>query len=251
MSKNNYNQLGNIQSAISTLRRYNQYLLFSVDENTFDNPLLVDYFEKPLDDGIEGKVEKVLSVAAVKTVIDNLNIPQERKVKVAIKNASDLREAMRYAKLEYHLEVKKTISVQEYNRRKRAIPLVRRVARLEQIKKYATNISIRLIINAVAGHNVAIAVGVIQLVWRFLPDNVRNSLVMKSKKICDKAIVTLKNYLKKVKSTAIGQRIGTVVNLAERKIMPKIQPIYEKVKAKIQQVKDIAKSRLICDEEGI
>ena len=40
MAERDFDKLGNIQSALETLRQYNQYVLFPVDESVFENPAL-------------------------------------------------------------------------------------------------------------------------------------------------------------------------------------------------------------------
>ncbi|MBQ6165867.1 MAG: hypothetical protein IJK41_00315 [Muribaculaceae bacterium] len=247
MSNSRLNDLGNIQSAINTLRRYNKYLLFSVDEKLFEHQLLVDYFENPLDDEIEESVENILCVAAVKTVLDNPNIPEDKKLNIAEKNARDLREAMRYAKLEYHAMVKGTVSVQEYNRRKRAIPLVQLVAKIAVTKKYATELSIIIIIKIIENYSFVLAAGlsICRILWKYLPAEVRNSLLLKSKEICDKAIKTLKNYSQEWRSTPLGKMIGHFVQKIEIKMVPHLRVLWNKAKTKVEQIKDKIKSQVL------
>ena len=58
MIKRDFDKLGSIQSALETLRQYNQYVLFPVEEGVFEDPALLEYFESPLDSPIERDVEK-------------------------------------------------------------------------------------------------------------------------------------------------------------------------------------------------
>ena len=160
MSKRNFNKQADIQAAFKTLRQYNQYVIFPVSEDAFNDPLLEEYFEKPLDDTIEAKVEKILSVAAVRTVYDNPNIPDSKKEAIAKKNAREIREAMRIAKLEYHAQIKGNVTVKEYKRRK-AIPIVAKAARIKRLTKTAKNLTIKGLVRVIAGPvaSVGITVG--------------------------------------------------------------------------------------------
>ena len=56
MNTHNFNELSNIQSALTTLRQFNRYALFPVSNTVFDSPLLIEYFESPLDAKVERKV---------------------------------------------------------------------------------------------------------------------------------------------------------------------------------------------------
>lgn len=196
MSDHCYNELSNIQLAFNTLCRYNKLLSFPVPEKTFANPLLTEYFESNLDDQIEAYVEKILSVAAASIVYDTLELPQKIKKKLALKNARELREAMRYAKLEYHAMVKRDIFVPEYNSRKRSLSIVQRAARLERVKKYATVVTVRFFAKALIGDYSDLIICSSLLIWKFLPDNIRNLLARNTKNICGRAIITIKNYRK-------------------------------------------------------
>ena len=234
MSYSRLNQLGNIYSAINTLRRYNKYLLFSIDEKFFENKFIVEYFETPLDDEIETKVETILSVAAIMTVRSNPNIPEDKKQHVALMNARYLRETMRYAKLEYHATVKGIVTVQEYNRRKRAIPLVQIVAKLSEAKKCA--LTVLSLIRIISGYKCfAVIYTTSKLLWEILPIEVRKSLIMNSKEICDNALGTLHNYYEEMKSTEVGRAIGYVVLKTETKIKLQIQRLWEKAQYELQQ----------------
>ena len=89
MKEQYYNELSNIQIAFKTLRQYNQYALFPVTESLFDNPILLEYFDSPLDAPIERKVEKILCAAAAKSIYENKNISPKRKEACAKRAARD------------------------------------------------------------------------------------------------------------------------------------------------------------------
>ena len=134
MNAYRFNQLANIHVALSTLRQFNQYVLFPVPEKEFDNPIILDYFLSQLDSSTEKTVEKMVCVAAVKYIFDNPNIPAQNKEQSAKNTARDIREVMRYAKLEYHAKVQ-NLSIPEYNRRKRSILIVKRIAKIKKAKE--------------------------------------------------------------------------------------------------------------------
>lgn len=237
MAKHNFTELGNIQSAFSTLRQYNQYALFPVSENIFENPVLLEYFSTPLDAPIEKSVEKIVSVAAAKAVYENSNIPGFNKERSARNTARDVREALRYAKLEYHAQTQ-GLSHKEYMRRKRAISLVKRAAKIKIAKSLAKNMTITAFATMIAGPlGGSVALGS-RLLWKFLPEKVKKPIISAAKVVKEKAITVLKKAGNYIKSTRIGKK---VLNIVE-KISPVVQATGRKIATATRKVVDFAKS---------
>jgi hypothetical protein len=237
MSKQNFNELGNIQAALSTLRQYNQYVLFPVSETVFDNPVLLEYFSTPLDAPIEKTVEKIVSVAAAKAVYENPHIPVFNKERSARNTARDVREAMRYAKLEYHAQAK-GLSHKEYMRRKRDIAIIKRATKIKIAKGLAKNVTITAFSTLIAGPvGGSVALGS-RLIWKFLPEKVKKPIANAAKVVKEKAIATIKNCCNYIKSTKIGKKIT--------KIIEKTSPVFQEAGKKIayvgRAVVDCAKS---------
>ncbi len=230
MNKHNFNELGNIQAALSTLRQYNQYALFPVSETVFDNPVLLEYFSTPLDAPIEKTVEKIVSVAAAKAVYENPNIPDFNKERSARNTARDVREAMRYAKLEYHAQTK-GLSHKEYMRRKRNIAIVKRAAKIKMAKGFAKNVTITAFASLIAGPiGGSVALGS-RLIWKFLPEKIKTPIISAAKVVKEKAIKTIKTFCNYIKSTKIGKKVAKVVE--------KISPAIQKFGAKLTQAKRV------------
>ena len=202
MNEHHFNQLGNIQVALSTLRRFNQYVSFPVPEKEFNNPIFLDYFLSPLDSSTEKTVEKMVCVAAVKYVFDNPNIPDQNKEQSAKNTARDIREVMRYAKLEYHAKVQ-SLSVPEYNRRKRSILIVKRIAKIKKAKE------------------------------------IKEEIISVAKEKTENAIKTINNCVDTIKSTVFGKRIVEYWS----EICPSINRITDKVQSKAKTIIDIIKSQ--------
>ena len=237
MSKHYFNELGNIQAAFSTLRQYNQYALFPVDETVFENPILLEYFSTPLDAPIEKTVEKIISVAAAKAVYDNPNIPNFNKERSARNTARDVREALRYAKLEYHAQ-KKGLSVDKYNKRKRSLAIVKRAAKIRMAKGLAKNVTITTFATIVAGPiGGSVALGS-RLIWKFLPEKVKKPIVKAAKVVKQAAVNTIKNCYSFIKSTTIGKKIGKLVE----KVSPIVNKVVTKTKNAVKRLTDYAKS---------
>lgn len=224
---NNYGNLGSIKSAFQTLRRMNHFVLFPVDEKEFSNPLLIEYFESPLGSPIEKKVEKVLGVAAAQAVMDNDDIPQVNKIRSAKNTARDIRDVMRFAKLEYHKK-EKGLSYLEYEKRRKAIPILERISKVKMGKRIAKNMTIMNFAAYVGGPIGTSVVFVGRLVWRFIPEKVRKVVRANAKDIKEQAKSAIRKGVEKLKTTTIGK---TMI-----KIVDKVKPYYEKAKDTVTKV---------------
>ena len=237
MNNREFNKLGNMQAAFNTLRQYNHYVLFPVDEKVLKNPMLETYFDAPLDARMERNVEKAVCVAAIKAVYDNPNIPQRNKERSARNTARDIREAMRYAKLEYKSTTNE-LTPQEYNRRKRSIPIVRRATKIKMAKGIAKNATIAAIATAVAGPiGGATAVGA-RLAWKFMPDKIKKPIVKKVTELKERAINTISNCVSYVRSTSVGQKIEKAVET----VKPYVSKAVDTVKTVAKKAWDTVKS---------
>ena len=237
MNKYNFDELGNIQAAFSTLRQLNQYVLFPVSEETFDNPLLIEYFDSPLDSPIEKKVEKIISVAAAKAVFDNPNIPSFNKKRSARNTARDIREAMRAAKIEYHAQTDR-IGVPEYNRRKRSLQILKRVAKFNMAKGIAKNMAITAFATLIAGPIGGSIAFASRITWKFLPEKIKKKIQNAANAIMNKAINVIDNCCNYIEST----KVYKIVEKAIDKVRPAIEKVGKKVIEYAQRVIDFAKS---------
>lgn len=237
MAERDFDKLGNIQSALETLRQYNQYVLFPVDESVFENPAFEEYFNSPLDSPIERDIEKIICVAGINAVYDNPNIPAINKKRSARNTARDLREAMRYAKLEYHAE-KKDLKHKEYNRRKRAIPIVRRRMKVQMAKTLAKNTAITTIATVIAGPIGGGAVLGGRLLWRFMPDKIKKPIQKAAKEVKEKAVSVLESTVDYIKSTSVGKVVQKAIDV----VKPTVTNVVDTAKKVYTKVKDFAKS---------
>lgn len=226
MLERDFDKLGNLQSALRTLRQYNQYVLFPVDESVFENPALEEYFNSPLDAPIEREVEKIICVAGIKAVYDNPNIPAQNKQQSARKTACDLRQAMRIAKIEYHA-AEKDLSHKEYNRRKRAIPIVDRRMKVQMAKTIVKNASISTMATVVAGPIGGAATLASRFVWRLLPRSIKESVQKEAETIKEKAFTVIENTYECIKTTSAGKKIEEVKQKA-RPIIDNLKRIGKK-----------------------
>lgn len=238
MNAYRFNQLANIHVALSTLRQFNQYVLFPVPEKEFDNPIFLDYFLSPLDSSTEKTVEKMVCVAAVKYIFDNPNIPAQNKEQSAKNTTRDIREVMRYAKLEYHAKVQ-NLSIPEYNRRKRSILIVKRIAKIKKAKEILKIASITKFATLIAGPIGGDIVLAIRLIWTFLPKEIKEEIISVAKEKTEDAIKTINNCVDTIKSTEFGKRIVTYWS----EICPSINRITDKIQSKAKAITDIIKSQ--------
>ncbi len=237
MSEHNYGELASIQTAFDTLREYNQFLLFSLDDKTLDIPELKEYFESPLDDPIEKRVESIVSAAAVRMIYSNPNIPQKNKQKVAIQTARDSRQALQIAKVEYHAQTK-NLSVREYERRKAAIPLIRRAMMCRNAIRKGVKTSVNILIHYVFGPvGIAVKQGAM-FAWSVIPQPVRDTIKRTATEVVEKATTIIGNCVEAIRHTAVGRKVEQVV----QKVAPIISRGVEKVKKKTRAFVDRMKS---------
>lgn len=249
MSERIFGHLSDIKVAFKKLNMYNDYLWFSVDEQTFNNPLLVEYFEKPFDDPIEARVEKIISAAAVAAVYDNPHISDKQKKRIADKNAKDLRNAMRLAKLDYHAYVKDDISVKNYARRRQGIELVERIAMAKRLKKIKKHLTIRGLADLMTSSLGLPPVGgwVVtgsRMVWSLVPQRVRKPLEQKAKEIKQKTVTVIRNTCDEIKESFQNSKVGKKVIATVEKAKPYLEKVKNKVVAVKETVKDKVKSLL-------
>lgn len=237
MKKRNFNKAGRVKAALKILRQYNDYVMFPLSEDALNDPLLVQYFETPLDNAIEATVEKILAAAAIKTVYDNPNIFKSKREACAKKNAQEIKEAMRIAKLEYRVRVKKdTLNVLDYEERKAAIPLIRKAARIKKLKKIGKYLTIRAFASAVGGYVADTVVWAGRLVWKVIPDSVRKPLVKAAKEVKEEALKTINKCTDYLKNTQVGKAVKRVAEKAKpyvNKAVQKIKTVGRKLRDKL------------------
>ena len=244
MVQRDFNKLTNIQTAMDTLRMYNNFVLFPASEEILQNPALEVYFNSPLDSPVERKIEKMICVAAIRSVYENPNIPKMNKERAARATARDLRAAMQKGKIEFKAAARE-LDVPEYNRRNRSNIIVKRAAKVKMAKSLLKNVSITALAGAVAGPiGVSVAVGT-RILWRFLPDKIKQPIEKRIEEAKEGAYNILKNTVTKVKntyeafkSTSVGQKVEAVVQAAK----PIVTKAKEAVVKVTKKVLDYAKS---------
>lgn len=233
MVQRDFNKLANIQTAMDTLRMYNNFVLFPASEEILQNPALEVYFNSPLDSPVERKIEKMICVAAIRSVFQNPNIPKMNKERAARATARDLRAAMQKAKIEYKAAAGE-LTVPEYNRRNRSNVIVKRAAKVKMAKSLLKNASITALAGVVAGPiGAGVAIGT-RTLWRFLPDKIKQPIEKRIKEAKEGAYNILKNTVTKVKntyeafkSTSVGQKVEAAVQ-AVKPIVTKVKEAAEK-----------------------
>lgn len=246
MSQRDFNKLGNIQAAMDTLRMYNNLVLFPATEEMLENPALEAYFNSPLDDPIERKVEKMICVAAIRAVYENPDIPKMNKERAAKATVRGLRAAMQAAKLECKTSSPE-LTVQEYNRRKRSNVIVKKAAKVKMAKSLLDNVTITALAGAVAGPvGASVAVGT-RILWRFLPDKIKVPVEKRINQVKEGAYNVLKNTARIVnktyeafKSTAVGQKVEKAVNA----VKPYVTKAKEKIDKGVKKAVNFVKSFL-------
>lgn len=223
MSGYKFGELANIQVALSTLREFNQYVRFPISDTLLDSPILSKYFSTPLDSPDEKEIEIIVSIAAAKAVFDRSNIQDySGKEELATEIARDVRDAMRFAKLEYVAQTT-NLSHQEYVRRKRSIPLVKRIAWLKIIKERVALYAIKSVAVAIAGTPGGNIVLGTYFIWKLFPQEVKDNLLSRTRDTTRKAVTIIKNCCNHIKSRKMGEIIVSY--------MKEIIPLQEKLKS--------------------
>lgn len=246
MEQRDFNKLGNIQAAMDTLRMYNNFVLFPATEEVLQNPALEAYFNSPLDDPIERKVEKMLCVATIRAVYQNPDIPQINKERAAKATARGLRSALQISKLEHYASTHE-MKVEEYNRRKRSNYIVKKAVKVKMAKRLAKNVTITTLAGVVAGPiGASVAVGS-RILWGFLPDKIKKPIEKKVSEVKEKAYNTLRNTATVVrnkyeafKSTEVGKKVEKAVNA----VKPYVAKAKEVIVKSATKVKNFIKSFL-------
>lgn len=241
MAQRDFNKLANIQTAMDTLRMYNNYVLFPASEEILQNPVLEVYFNSPLDSPIERNIEKMICVAAIRSVYQNPNIPQMNKERAARNTARDLRAALQKAKTEFKAAIGE-LGVPEYNRRNRSNVIVKRAAKVKMAKSLLKNASITALAGVVAGPvGATVAIGT-RILWRFLPDKIKQPIEKRIDEVKEGAYNILKNTVTKVKntyetfkSTSVGQKVEAAMQ-AVKPIVTKTKEVVVKVAKKAWDV---------------
>lgn len=235
MIQRDFNKLGSIQAAIDTLRMYNNYVLFPATEEVLQNPALEAYYNSPLDDPIERKVEKILCAAVVRTVYNNPDIPQNNKEQAARATARGFRAALQISKLEYYASTHE-MKVNDYNRRKRGNYIVKKATKIKMAKTFVKNITITALAGVVAGPiGASVAVGT-RILSHFLPDKIKEPIQQGAREVKEAALNTLENTVEYIKSTRVGEVVQKAIDVVKptiKKVYDTGKKIYSKLKAKI------------------
>ena len=144
---------------------------------------------------------------------------------------------MRYAKLEYHA-AEKELTHKEYNRRKRAIPIVRRRMKVQMAKTLAKNTAITAIATVVAGPLGGGAVLAERLLWRFMPDKLKKPIQKTAKEVKEKAVSVLERSVDYIKSTSVGKVVQKAIDV----VKPTVTKVVDTAKKVYNKAKDFVKS---------
>lgn len=91
--------------AMNQLFHYNVWATFSLDESSYQEDILLKYFDAEFGDTIEQDIENVIIAAVTKTVYEKNYIPEKNKKEFAKKCARQHIDALRLAKTIYYEHV--------------------------------------------------------------------------------------------------------------------------------------------------
>ncbi len=104
-------------ASIAKLRNTKFMTFAKVDASVLgDEQRLMEYFEAPFDSDVDRELEKIAATAAIRSTYSSKFIPNSWKNRIAQRQARQVVEMLRYAKLDYKYATS-DIYADEYNRR--------------------------------------------------------------------------------------------------------------------------------------
>lgn len=246
---NSTNQ-GALKSALISLRRYIKGMYWNVELPDFDESAFEEYFNCN-DSSKNATFEKFIGLAAVEAVYNDPDLSIKEKEQVSRRCSRELQDAFRGAKNDYLLATEQ-IDQKEFERRKKAIPIVRKVTTIDTVKKivkkafanapksYAKKVVkdsvIRTIstatgtaIGGIPGFLVGLAVGIaIETAIALTPQPVKDKIKETGKELVNGAVNIVKKTSEKLAKSSIGEKATSIVKKASEVVETKVAPVVSK-----------------------
>lgn len=206
-----------------------------------DETRLMEYFEAPFDSDVDRELEKIAATAAIRSTYSSKFIPNSLKNDIAQRQARQVVEALRYAKLDYKYESEEPIPVKEYQRRLKENKVAQKAAIVKAVKNRlifeGTRIGVAAamgLITASLGVATAPAAVVAAVTWA--------TVTAVSVLVPEKVKTKVKSVLRNVTHNCVGMAktaIKAMVNTGKKackKIAEKVAPVVEKAATTLERV---------------
>lgn len=239
-----------LKSALISLRSYIKGMYWNLELPNFDESAFEEYFNCN-DSSKNAEFEKFIGAAAIEAVYTDPDLSIKEKEQVSRRCSRELQDAFRGAKNDYLLATGQ-IDPKEFERRKKTLPIVRKVTTIETVKKivkkalgnapksYAKKVVKDKVITAIttatgtaiggpAGFVVGLAVGAaIDAAIALTPQPVKDKIKETGKELVNGAVNIVKNAAKDLAKSSIGEKATSIVKKASEVVETKVAPVVSK-----------------------
>ncbi len=199
--------------ALKRINYHNHFVWYGIPKTTFEIPEIIRGLDAPFNSDEEKVAKKMLVAASTEAIMSNPGIPQNRKERMARKNADEIQQAFDLTKLEIA-----PMSKPERERRERENVIAGRVKMFNRgkaiLKRTAVKKGINLAVATLVGTTgpVGVVAGVAYGIFTLMPDKVKKEIKNKTVDVIDKSATKVENIVEKVKETPFGKKMTTVCN---------------------------------------
>lgn len=250
-----FDDIAAVDASLKNLRRYNQAMYISVDENLIDKDLAERYFRVKEGSKEEIALEKMIGAAAIQACNDNHDIPQKYKQKVGNRMQREFLSSFRASKVDFLYYSGQfgmpttTLAEKERERRHKEIAIVGKTHYIDKATKVIRRRSIRLVekegirkvFEVITDNEPTVKWASRAVLWTasLIPDSIKNKAKETAKRAFEKTANIIEKNVERFSNTSFGSK---VVNLLNTKIAPIMEKGIDKVSAACSIVKQKTKS---------
>lgn len=247
-----------VEVALGNLRRYNQAMYISLDEEYIDKEIAEKYFRAKEGSEEKKQLRKQIRAAAIMSCNDNPDIPEKYKRKVGDRMSREFVSAMDAAAVDFQyfsseFGMPGSLKAEaEREKQHKEISIVRKTHYIDKVTKQIRKSSIRIVekkgiktfVEVVTNESpdvVRWATRAIMFATRLIPESVKEATKQTAKKAFEKATNIIDKNIERFENTSFGSKVKNVI---ETKVAPVVQKGYEKVSKFCSSVKQKTKSIL-------
>lgn len=250
-----FDDIAAVDASLKNLRRYNQAMYISVDEQLIDKDLAERYFRAKEGSNEEIALEKMIGAAAIQACNDNPDIPQKYRQKVGNRMQREFLSSFRASKVDFLYYSGQfgmpttTLAEKERARRHKEIAIVGKTHFIDKATKMIRRYSVRLVekeglrkvfeVITDSGSTIKWATRAVMWAAYLIPDSVKNKVKETAKRAFEKTANIIEKNVERFANTSFGSKVMNVMNT---KVAPIIERGVEKVVAACSTVKQKAKS---------
>lgn len=250
-----FDDMAAVVASLKNLRRYNQAMYISVDENLIDNDLAECYFRAEEGSTEEIALEKMIGAAAIQACNDNLDIPQKYRQKVGNRMQREFLSSFRASKVDFLYYSGQfgmpttTFAEKERERRHKEIAIVGKTHYIDKATKMIRRRSVRVVekeglrkvFEVITDNEPTIKWATRAVMWTacLIPDGVKNKVKETAKRAFEKTANIIEKNVERFANTSFGNKVVKVMNT---KVVPIMEKGIDKVIAACSIVEQKAKS---------